>query len=133
LRGGKYVVERGIDLDALTESTVIFSGSPEDACRAFPATSNVAATLRLTVGTAPDVLVEVVAVPGGSANVHEIEARGDFGKMRVVLENVPSPDNPRTSRLAALSALATLDSIVASTRVAPTSTEHAQVPVSASA
>ncbi len=46
LRGGKYVVDSGIDLDALTESTVIFSGSPEDACRAFPATSNVAATLR---------------------------------------------------------------------------------------
>jgi aspartate dehydrogenase len=130
LRGGKYVVERGINLDGFTESTVIFSGSPEDACRAFPATSNVAATLRLTVGTAPDVLVEVVAVPGGSANVHEIEAKGDFGRMRVVLENVPSPDNPRTSRLAALSALATLDGIVASTRVAVTPAEQLPEPVS---
>jgi aspartate dehydrogenase len=63
-------------------------------------------------------LVQVVAVPGGRANVHEIEAIGDFGRMRVVLENVPSEDNPRTSRLAALSAVATLDGIVAGSRTA---------------
>ena len=31
LRGGNYVIAHGIDLDALKESTVIFSGSPEDA------------------------------------------------------------------------------------------------------
>ena len=43
-------------------------------------------------------------------NIHEIEARGDFGRLTVTLENVPS-DNPRTSRLAALSAIATLDEI----------------------
>ncbi len=129
LRGAKYVVEKGIDLDALKEDTIIFSGSPEDACRAFPATSNVAATLRLTVGTSAEMLVQVVAVPGGTANVHEIEAVGDFGRMRVVLENVPSEDNPRTSRLAALSAVATLDGIVAGTRT--TSREEAAVPTPA--
>jgi len=115
LRGAKYVVESGIDLDALKEGTVIFSGSPEEACRAFPATSNVAASLRLTVGAPAEFIVRVVAVPGGSANVHEITAQGDFGRMRVVLENVPS-ENPRTSRLAALSALATLDAIAASSQ-----------------
>jgi aspartate dehydrogenase len=115
LRGGKYVVERGINLDALNEDTIIFFGSPEEACRAFPATSNVAATLRLTVGAATELRVRVVAVPGGSANVHEIEAHGDFGQMRIVLQNVPSAENPRTSRLAALSALATLAGIAAST------------------
>jgi aspartate dehydrogenase len=128
LRGAKYVVERGIDLDALSAETIIFSGSPEDACRAFPATSNVAATLRLAVGTSADVLVQVAAVPGGTENVHEIEAVGDFGRMRVVLENVPSEDNPRTSRLAALSAVATLEGIVASTPTASASRE--QIPAS---
>jgi aspartate dehydrogenase len=126
LRSGKYVVDRGIDLDSFKEATTIFSGSPEEACRAFPTTSNVAATLRLTVGTAAEVLVQVVAVPGGSENVHEIVATGDFGRMRVVLENVPSPDNPRTSRLAALSALATLDGIATSMRAAAQS----EIPVS---
>jgi aspartate dehydrogenase len=130
LRGAKYVAEQGIDLDALKKDTVIFAGSPEDACRAFPATSNVAATLRLAVGTTPDVLVQVVAVPGGTENVHEIVAQGDFGRMRVTLENVPSEDNPRTSRLAALSALATLDGIVASTRTFAQAVDRAQIPVS---
>jgi aspartate dehydrogenase len=54
----------------------------------------------------------VIAVPGGTENVHEIQAVGDFGRFRIVLENVPSPSNPRTSRLAALSAVAALEEIV---------------------
>src|SRR5271154_1431582 len=43
LRGSKYVVDRGVQLDTFTEDTVIFEGSAEEAARAFPATSNVAA------------------------------------------------------------------------------------------
>lgn len=128
LRGAKYVLEKGIDLDGLKEDTIIFSGSPEEACRAFPATSNVAATLRLAAGKSAEMLVQVVAVPGGTANVHEIEAVGDFGRMRVMLENVPSEDNPRTSRLAALSAVATLDGIVAGTRSTPREETHVPTP-----
>jgi aspartate dehydrogenase len=37
---------------------------------------------------------------------------GDFGRISTLIENVPSPRNPRTSYLAALSAIATLRSIV---------------------
>ena len=117
LRGAKYVTERRIDLDRLKEETVLFEGAPEDACRAFPATSNVAASLRLAVGKSAEIRVRVIAVPGGTENVHEIQAVGDFGRFRIVLENVPSPSNPRTSRLAALSALATLEEIVRNQRV----------------
>ncbi|MQY54522.1 MAG: DUF108 domain-containing protein, partial [Methanosarcinales archaeon] len=43
--------------------------------------------------------------------VHEIEAKGKFGKLFVRVENVPSTANPKTSYLAALSAIATLKSI----------------------
>jgi aspartate dehydrogenase len=117
LRGAKYVTERRIDLDRLKEETVLFEGPPEDACRAFPSTSNVAASLRLAAGKAVEIRVRVIAVPGGTQNVHEIQAVGDFGRFRIVLENVPSPANPGTSRLAALSALATLDEIVRTQRV----------------
>ena len=117
LRGAKYVTERRIDLERLKEETILFEGPPEEACRAFPATSNVAASLRLAAGKAVEIRVRVVAVPGGTENVHEIQAVGDFGRFRVVLENVPSPSNPRTSRLAALSALATLDEIVRTQKV----------------
>ncbi len=117
LRGAKYVTERRIDLDRLKEETVLFEGPPEEACRAFPTTSNVAASLRLAAGKSVEIRVRVVAMPGGTENVHEIQAVGDFGRFRVVLENVPSPSNPRTSRLAALSALATLEEIVHSQKV----------------
>ena len=117
LRGTKYVVEKGIDVDAMKAETVIFDGAPEEACKAFPTTSNVAASLRLAVGRSVNVRVRVAAVPGGTQNVHEITAQGEFGCLRMVVENVPSASNPRTSALAALSALATLDGLTRSLRV----------------
>ena len=57
LAGSKYVVDRGIDVDNLREDTVIFDGTAEEAARAFPATSNVAASLRLAVNPACSGLV----------------------------------------------------------------------------
>jgi aspartate dehydrogenase len=117
LRGTRYVVEKGIDVDALKAETVIFDGPPEEACKAFPTTSNVAASLRLAVGASVNVKVRVAAVPGGTQNVHEITAQGEFGCLRMTVENVPSASNPRTSALAALSALATLDGLTRSLRV----------------
>jgi aspartate dehydrogenase len=112
LRGSKYVAERGIDLDSLIDDSVLFEGSPEEACKNFPTTSNVAASLRLAAGPDVNISVRVIATPGGHENVHCIEAAGEFGKLHVTIENVPSASNPRTSALAAMSALATLDGIV---------------------
>jgi aspartate dehydrogenase len=117
LQGSKYVVERGLQLDGFKEEAVIFEGSAEEAARAFPATSNVAASLRLAVDSAVPVRVRVVAVPGGSENVHEIRVHGEFGKLTVKVENVPSKSNPRTSQLAAFSAVATLKNLTRSLRV----------------
>lgn len=117
LRGSKYVVDRGIQLDGLKEDTVIFEGPAEEAARAFPATSNVAASLRLAVEPSAPVCVRVVAVPGGNENVHEIRVRGEFGRLSVRVENVPSKSNPRTSQLAAFSAMATLRNLTQSLRV----------------
>ena len=73
--------------------------------------------MRLAAGPEAKILVRVIATPGGTENVHEISAQGEFGKLRVVIENVPSASNPRTSALAALSALATIDGITGSFRV----------------
>jgi len=117
LKGSKYVVDRGLQLDSFKEDTVIFEGSAEEAARAFPATSNVAASLRLAVDPAAAVRVRIVAVPGGSENVHEIRVQGEFGKLTVKVENVPSKSNPRTSQLAAFSAIATLKNLTRSLRV----------------
>jgi aspartate dehydrogenase len=117
LRGSKYVVDRGIRIDDLKEDTVIFEGHAEDAARAFPATSNVAASLRLAVEPSVAVCVRVVAVPGGNENVHEIRVKGEFGRLSIRVENVPSKSNPRTSQLAAFSAIATLKNLTTALRV----------------
>jgi len=42
-----------------------------------------------------------------------VEVEGEFGRMVSRTENLPSPDNPKTSRLAAFSAIATLRKIYA--------------------
>ena len=117
LRGSKYVVDRGISLDDLKQETVIFEGPAEEAARAFPATSNVAASLRLAVEPSAPVCVRIVAVPGGSENIHEIRVRGEFGRLSMRIENVPSKSNPRTSQLAAFSAIATLQNLTKSLHV----------------
>jgi aspartate dehydrogenase len=117
LRGTQFVLDRGMLLDSFKEETVIFEGSAEEAARAFPTTSNVAASLRLAIDRALPVRVRVVAVPGGRKNVHEIDVQGEFGRLSVSVENVPSKANPRTSQLAAFSALATLANLTRSVRV----------------
>jgi aspartate dehydrogenase len=119
LQGSRYVVERNLPLDSFKEDTVIFEGFAEEAARAFPGTSNVAASLRLAVDSvAPvPVRVQIVAVPRGKENAHEIHVKGEFGRFSVKIENVPSRRNPRTSQLAAFSAIATLKNLTRSLHV----------------
>lgn len=111
LEGAPYILERKIDLSALRSASVIFEGSAADAVRAFPANVNVAATICLAAREG-EVKVRIIADPEIRVNKHEIEIEGDFGRITTKVENVPSPKNPRTSYLAALSAIATLRSIV---------------------
>lgn len=111
LKGAPYILENKIDLDNLSGPTQIFSGNAIEAVRAFPANVNVAATLYLAAGE-KEVLVSVVADPSIRVNRHEIEVEGDFGRFSTRVENVPSPRNPKTSYLAALSAISTLRSMV---------------------
>jgi aspartate dehydrogenase len=106
LQGAPYVLAHRIPLFALKERTTIFEGPAEEAVRAFPANVNVAATLSLVCGV--PVHVRIVADPAIKVNMHEISAEGEFGRMTIKVENVPSPANPKTSYLAALSAFATI-------------------------
>lgn len=68
LKGITYVVDHNVPLENFKEETVIFEGSAEEAARAFPTTSNVAASLRLALERTVPVCVRVVAVPGGTRN-----------------------------------------------------------------
>ncbi len=104
---------RELDLGTLTEPTVVFEGSAAEAMRGFPKNVNVAAALSLAGLGAEGTTVRVVADPRGEVNRHEIEVIGAAGRLAVTAENVPSPDNPRTSYLAALSAVALLRRLTA--------------------
>ncbi|MCZ7357257.1 MAG: aspartate dehydrogenase [Candidatus Methanoperedens sp.] len=111
LKGAPFVIENNIDLDSFRKKTLLFEGSAEEAIAAFPANVNVAASLSLAgIGT-KKTRVRIFVDPETSRNIHEISVEGEFGKFTCKVENVPSPDNPRTSYLAALSAIATLKKI----------------------
>lgn len=103
LTDSPYARERGLRLEGLREPVAVFEGTAEEAAAAFPESLNVAATLALA-SRAP-VHVRVVADPSAERNVHEVVVRSRAGVLQVVAENVPHPENPRTSYLAALSAV----------------------------
>ncbi len=115
LKGVKYLLGRGLDVDLITQPTVVFEGSSEDAVRHFPKNVNVAATVALAASG--PVRVRVVADPKARANTHEIHARGAFGEIDVRVHNLPSPSNPATSQLAALSAVSVLKGLCGRVRV----------------
>ena len=89
----------------ITAPQVIYEGPAVDGVKLFPANTNVAATLSLA-GLGPEkTRMKVIADPKAPGNVHEIEAKGSFGVMRLSFENRPHPNNPKTSYLAILSAI----------------------------
>ncbi|MBI2216582.1 MAG: aspartate dehydrogenase [Candidatus Rokubacteria bacterium] len=116
LAGAPWIVEREIDLDAIKEETLIFEGPATEACRAFPANVNVLAALSLA-GVGPErTRIRIHAVPGLTRNQHRITVEGEFGSLRVEIENVPS-ENPRTGKLSYLSTIALLRDLGAPLRV----------------
>lgn len=112
LMGAPYVKEHCIELEKLEKETVLFEGAASEAVKAFPANVNVAATISLAGIGFERTMVRVIADPSLSRNVHEITVQGEFGKFCTKMENLPSPENPKTSYLAALSAVSTLKKIL---------------------
>lgn len=117
LKGAPYIEEKKIDLDNIKKETVVFDGYAAEAVTGFPKNINVSAVLSLAGIGAKKTRVKIVAVPKLDKNIHEIEIKGDFGVIRTITENVPSPKNPKTSYLAALSAIATLKGIVDNVKI----------------
>lgn len=103
-----YVETLGIDLDKLTEATTLFEGPAREGVPHFPQNVNIAAVLSMAGIGFDRTLLTVVADPGLTLNTHTIRIKGASGIITIVLENVPSPDNPKTAWLACYSALAAL-------------------------
>src|SRR2546426_431961 len=112
LAGAPWIAQQRIDLDAITSETLIFEGPATDACRAFPANVNVVAALSLA-GIGPEkTRIRIFASPERPLNRHRITVQGEFGRLAVEIENVPS-ENPRTGKLSYLSTIALLKDLSA--------------------
>lgn len=111
LEGAPFFEKHHVNLNEIKKPTIIYEGPAEEAVKLFPSNVNVAATLSLA-GIGPKrTKVQIIVDPNITSNMHEIIAEGKFGVLKTRAENVPSPDNPKTSYLAALSAIATLKKI----------------------
>ncbi|MCV0431597.1 aspartate dehydrogenase [Nitrosopumilus sp.] len=108
LKGAKFFETSKQNLDDISLPTEIFQGTAKEAVSLFPANINVAALLSLSGIGSEKTQVKIIADPQTEKNTHHIEAKGKFGKMTFTIENFPDPDNPKTSRLAILSAIETL-------------------------
>ncbi|HEX9182838.1 MAG TPA: aspartate dehydrogenase [Burkholderiales bacterium] len=111
-----YVEDQRVDLDALRAPRVLFEGPAREGVPHFPQNVNIAAVLSLAGIGFDRTRLEVVADPALSRNTHTIRVSGKSGDITVVLENVPSPDNPKTAWLACYSALAALQSLSSGVR-----------------
>ena len=106
LRTTKSPASLGIASDS---RRMIFSGKANECIKAFPKNVNVSVAMSLAAGQDTD--VELWVDPAVDRNVHELFVEGDFGETYVKVTNFPSPDNPATSYLAALSILSLLEDL----------------------
>ena len=111
LKGAKFFETSDVNLDKITKTITIYDGIAREAVRLFPANINVAALLSLAGLGSEKTKVRIVADPNTDKNTHEIIAQGRFGKFSIKVENVPSESNPKTSKLAILSAIECLRTI----------------------
>ena len=117
LTGVEYLKKRKIKLDLIRKETTLFEGSVRMATKLFPKNINVAAALGLASGIKEKVTIRLITSPKFTTNSHEVEVMGDFGKLVSKTENVACPDNPKTSYLAVLSAIATLKGILSEIKI----------------
>lgn len=110
-KGIAYVEGLKVDLDGLREPKLLFSGPAREGVPHFPQNVNIAAVLSLAGIGFDRTQLEVVADPALSFNTHTISVVGRTGRFQVVLENVPSPENPKTAWLACYSALAAVKAL----------------------
>jgi aspartate dehydrogenase len=111
LEGAEYFRKRGIDLTKIEAPKVVFDGSAREAVKLFPKNINVAATISLAGLGFEKTRVKLVVDPKATKNTHRLIVKGKFGEIEAWTRNEPFPSNPRTSYLAALSAISAIKKI----------------------
>ncbi len=105
LAGAPFFDLTSTNPEAIKRRRVLYDGNASGAIKMFPTNINVAVLLSLVGLGTEKTRVRVIADPKTDRNEHKIIARGKFGEILTVVRNVPSPQNPKTSYLASLSAI----------------------------
>ncbi|MDR0913017.1 MAG: aspartate dehydrogenase [Methanobrevibacter sp.] len=98
---------KSIDTDG--KKQIIFDGKASEAIKKFPKNINVA--VALSIAAKKDIDVKIIVDPEIDKNIHEVYVEGEFGSFKTITKNVPSKINPKTSILAAFSAINLLKSM----------------------
>ena len=109
---GVAYVEKNFKLAGLKKDKVLFYGAADQAVKYFPQNINVAAVLGLAGIGMHKTKVRIIASPSARKNIHEILIESKAAKIFTRTENILHPENPKTSYLAVLSAVATLKQIL---------------------
>ena len=94
-----------LDLANLTEATAHFTGNARQAALNYPKNANVAAAVALAGAGFDATEVCLIADPFAAQNIHRIEAEGAFGRLDFTISGNALPGNPKSSALAAMSAV----------------------------
>jgi aspartate dehydrogenase len=108
--GAPFFDKSKIKLEEISKKTVLYEGNAITAIELFPANVNVAVSIALAGIGLEKTQVKIIADPTMSVNKHEILGKGSFGEIHIIVQNIPSPTNPKTSYLASLSAIECLRS-----------------------
>jgi aspartate dehydrogenase len=117
LEGAPHLVANNISVAGLTAPLRVFSGTAREGAQGFPANVNVAAALSLAGIGADATQLEIWADPAATRNMHTIEVDSDSARFTMSIEGIPTPENPRTGKLTALSVIALLRGLTATLRV----------------
>ncbi|MDD2679847.1 MAG: aspartate dehydrogenase [Candidatus Omnitrophica bacterium] len=116
-KGVKYIEAKGINLSKVKKDTVLFFGKAAEAVKYFPQNINVAAVLSLAGVGVNKTRVRIIASPKVTRNIHEVRVESIAGNITTRTENILHPDNPKTSYLAVLSAVAMLKQILGPVKI----------------
>ncbi len=117
LSGAPYLVEHGIDVSDLDAPLKVFDGTARAAAKGFPANVNVAAALSMAGIGADETTIEIWADPAQTRNKHTITVDATSTRFTMVIEGIPSPENPATGLLTPLSVIATLRGLTSTLHV----------------
>lgn len=116
-KGIPAVEKMGLDLENLEEPVLLFEGPARECVKLFPQSINISAALSIAGIGFDRTIIKIYADPHVQYNTHEIHWRGEAGKVTVLFENTPVPENPKTTYQACLSVFPILQAMTSARTV----------------